>query len=229
MGLTSLQTPCSTPAPAKISGHVILAFRPSSTVGTCAGDDEAKKGLTDKAKHTVQVRFFSGDWIDTAPWSSQIASRAWLLYNRYQKLRPGAPTFLVLIGYEEAPRWWWLLPGDLASANVVHLALPDTEVCTTTRLISSISAASKVCCGGSAPKEMDARCVADAEAKAVGKGGCGCGRRRVTSPSQAASAPKHGLIMTVPGLTQIMAWGSSYYLPAVITPRVVADTGWPLG
>ncbi|UCI10280.1 MFS transporter [Mesorhizobium sp. B1-1-8] len=26
-----------------------------------------------------------------------------------------------------------------------------------------------------------------------------------------------------------MAWGSSYYLPAVIAPRVAADTGWPLG
>lgn len=34
--------------------------------------------------------------------------------------------------------------------------------------------------------------------------------------------------MTVLGLTQIMAWGSSYYLPAVIAPKVSADTGWPL-
>ncbi|KAB2888788.1 MAG: arsenite methyltransferase [Desulfobulbaceae bacterium] len=31
------------------------------------------------------------------------------------------------------------------------------------------------CCGGSAPKETDACCVADAEAKTAGGGGCGCG------------------------------------------------------
>ncbi|RVC62671.1 MFS transporter, partial [Mesorhizobium sp. M4B.F.Ca.ET.088.02.2.1] len=37
-----------------------------------------------------------------------------------------------------------------------------------------------------------------------------------------------GTIITVLGLTQIMAWGSSYYLPAVIAPAVARDTGWPL-
>ncbi|WP_192181336.1 MFS transporter [Mesorhizobium amorphae] len=37
-----------------------------------------------------------------------------------------------------------------------------------------------------------------------------------------------GTIITVLGLTQIMAWGSSYYLPAVIAPKVAAETGWPL-
>jgi MFS family permease len=30
------------------------------------------------------------------------------------------------------------------------------------------------------------------------------------------------------GVTQIIAWGSSYYLPAVLAPAIVADTGWPL-
>jgi len=40
---------------------------------------------------------------------------------------------------------------------------------------SSLGDASKGCCGGPAAKEADACCVADAEAKAVGKGGCGCG------------------------------------------------------
>ncbi|RWK85213.1 MAG: MFS transporter [Mesorhizobium sp.] len=34
--------------------------------------------------------------------------------------------------------------------------------------------------------------------------------------------------MLAVSMTQIMAWGSSYYLPAVIAPAVVADTGWPL-
>lgn len=31
------------------------------------------------------------------------------------------------------------------------------------------------CCGGSVPKDTDACCVADAESKAAGEGGCGCG------------------------------------------------------
>ena len=51
----------------------------------------------------------------------------------------------------------------------------------------------------------------------------------MTSPSPPDGVPKRGIIMTVLGVTQIMAWGSSYYLPAVIAPRVAADTGWPLG
>lgn len=34
--------------------------------------------------------------------------------------------------------------------------------------------AAEGCCGGPAPKETDACCVADAEAKAAGEGGCGC-------------------------------------------------------
>ncbi|WP_192245321.1 NAD(P)-binding protein [Mesorhizobium silamurunense] len=86
-----------------------------------------------------------------------------------------APTFLLLTGYEQVRSVAAAIAGDLASADAVHLALPETGVCTTTRSISSISAASKGCCGGPAPKEVDACCVADAEAKAVGKGVCGCG------------------------------------------------------
>ena len=31
------------------------------------------------------------------------------------------------------------------------------------------------CCGGSAPKGMNACCARDAEAKSAGAGGCGCG------------------------------------------------------
>jgi len=30
------------------------------------------------------------------------------------------------------------------------------------------------------------------------------------------------------GFVQILAWGSSFYLPAVLAPAIVADTGWPL-
>lgn len=79
-----------------------------------------------------------------------------------------APTFLLLTGYEQVRSVAAAIAGDLVSADAVHLALPETGVCTTTRSITSISAASKGCCGGPAPIEADACCVAHAEAKAGG-------------------------------------------------------------
>ena len=30
------------------------------------------------------------------------------------------------------------------------------------------------------------------------------------------------------GIVQILAWGSSYYLMAVLAQPIVTDTGWPL-
>ena len=36
------------------------------------------------------------------------------------------------------------------------------------------------------------------------------------------------LIVPALGVTQILAWGSSYYLPAVLAQPIAADTGWPL-
>ena len=36
------------------------------------------------------------------------------------------------------------------------------------------------------------------------------------------------LIVPALGITQILAWGSSYYLPAVLAQPIAADTGWPL-
>jgi hypothetical protein len=30
------------------------------------------------------------------------------------------------------------------------------------------------------------------------------------------------------GVAQILAWGSSYYLPAVLAKPIADDTGWPL-
>jgi Major Facilitator Superfamily len=40
--------------------------------------------------------------------------------------------------------------------------------------------------------------------------------------------PSPRLIVPALGVTQILAWGSSYYLPAVLAKPVAADTGWPL-
>lgn len=36
------------------------------------------------------------------------------------------------------------------------------------------------------------------------------------------------IIVPALGVTQILAWGSSYYLPAVLAAPIAADTGWPL-
>lgn len=36
------------------------------------------------------------------------------------------------------------------------------------------------------------------------------------------------LIVSALGITQILAWGSSYYLPAVLGGPIATDTGWPL-
>ncbi|HVJ32677.1 MAG TPA: MFS transporter [Terriglobia bacterium] len=36
------------------------------------------------------------------------------------------------------------------------------------------------------------------------------------------------VIVTALGITQILAWGSSYYLPAVLAKPIADDTGWPL-
>ena len=44
----------------------------------------------------------------------------------------------------------------------------------------------------------------------------------------ASGEPNRVAVITALGLTQILAWGSSYYLLAVLAPVVAADTGWPL-
>ncbi|MDX3807359.1 MAG: MFS transporter, partial [Bosea sp. (in: a-proteobacteria)] len=35
-------------------------------------------------------------------------------------------------------------------------------------------------------------------------------------------------IISALGVVQILAWGSSYYLPAVLAAPIAAGTGWPL-
>jgi MFS family permease len=43
-----------------------------------------------------------------------------------------------------------------------------------------------------------------------------------------AAAPQRAVVITALGMTQILAWGSSYYLLAVLAPVIAGDTGWPL-
>jgi thioredoxin reductase len=85
-----------------------------------------------------------------------------------------APTFLMLTGYEQVRSVVAAIAGDLQAADDIHLVLPETGVCST-NLPADGETASSGCCGGPAPVNVDACCVADADAKAVGKSGCGCG------------------------------------------------------
>lgn len=84
-----------------------------------------------------------------------------------------APTFLLLTGYEQVRSIAAALAGDLAVADNVQLVLPETGVCTTTFSVDDGETGG--CCGGPAPAEVDACCVAEAVAKDEGKKGCGCG------------------------------------------------------
>jgi hypothetical protein len=87
-----------------------------------------------------------------------------------------APTFLLLTGYEQVRSVAAALAGDMAAADAVQLVLPETGFCTV-----PAGGASKGCCGGPAPAAIDACCVADADAKAAGKSGCGCAGKMVAA------------------------------------------------
>jgi thioredoxin reductase len=128
-----------------------------------------------------------------------------------------APTFLMLTGYEQARSVVAALAGDWEAARRVELTLPETGVCSGpvvagggTNLIaltpvgagvavSSLNsdlvladsgvqtAAATGCCGGPAPAGADACCVKDADAKAAGLSGCGCGTAAVASAEPVAA------------------------------------------
>ncbi len=48
------------------------------------------------------------------------------------------------------------------------------------------------------------------------------------APKGAASSRPKVLVISAIGVAQILAWGSSYYLPAVLARPIAANTGWPL-
>ncbi len=82
-------------------------------------------------------------------------------------------------GYEQVRSVVAEIAGDHIAARRVHLVLPETGVCSAEPAAAQ-SANASGCCGGPAPKEVDACCVKDAEAKAEGKSGCGCGSSTAT-------------------------------------------------
>jgi thioredoxin reductase len=80
-----------------------------------------------------------------------------------------APTFLMITGYEQVRSIAADIAGDREAAARVELVLPETGVCN-----RSAGPAASNCCGGPALSDVDACCVADANAKEQGKTGCGC-------------------------------------------------------
>jgi hypothetical protein len=89
-----------------------------------------------------------------------------------------APTFLMLTGYEQVRSIAAEIAGDHEAAARVELVLPETGVCSgpgpEAALIEGQAAASAGCCGGPPAEPASGCCVADVEAKAEGKKGCGC-------------------------------------------------------
>jgi hypothetical protein len=104
-----------------------------------------------------------------------------------------APTFLMLTGYEQVRSIACALTGDMPGARRVELTLPETGVCSAqpsdARVLGGVASESGTsCCGGPAPAEVDACCAHDAEAKAVGQDGCGCGSDRMADTAVAGVA-----------------------------------------
>ncbi len=87
-----------------------------------------------------------------------------------------APNFLMLTGHEQVRSIVCALTGDAEGASSVELTLPETGVCSTGPIGGTLAIAAS-CCGGPAPANVDACCVLDAEAKAAGQEGCGCGSK----------------------------------------------------
>jgi predicted MFS family arabinose efflux permease len=48
----------------------------------------------------------------------------------------------------------------------------------------------------------------------------------VTSAQSPAELPDRRVVVTALGITQILAWGSTFYLLAVLAPGIARDTGW---
>lgn len=97
-----------------------------------------------------------------------------------------APNFLMATGYEQVRSVVAALAGDLLAADDVQLELPETGVCSTRQAYETAPTAS-ACCGGPAPEQSAACCLADIQAKEQGHGGCGCASRQTATPSTQAA------------------------------------------
>jgi hypothetical protein len=94
----------------------------------------------------------------------------------------------MLTGYEQVRSVAAAIAGDMAAADNVHLALPETGVCSSGRGAAD-AGDSAGCCGGPAPAGAEACCARDAEAKAATGRGCGCGPANAASEQAGVAEP----------------------------------------
>ncbi len=92
-----------------------------------------------------------------------------------------APTFLLATGHEQVRSIAAMLTGDEIAARRVELDLPETGVCS----VAGPAVAASSCCGGPAPPKVVSCCVADAESRSQGTGGCG-GKPAAAKETEAA-------------------------------------------
>jgi thioredoxin reductase len=97
-----------------------------------------------------------------------------------------APTFLMATGYEQVRSVTAALAGDMKEADELRLVLPETGVCSA-NIPGLETEGSSGCCGGPAPDNADACCVADAVAKDAGQSGCGCGSKKAPAEAELAA------------------------------------------
>src|SRR5688572_6287483 len=51
----------------------------------------------------------------------------------------------------------------------------------------------------------------------------------MTAPRAQPQARHPAVVITALGIAQILAWGTSFYFPAVFAGPILAETGWSLG
>ena len=87
------------------------------------------------------------------------------------RVNGGAPTFLIIAGYEQVRSIAADIAGDKEAAARVELELPETGVCSRGGVETGAAAG---CCGGPPKEDVSACCAADETAKQTSAGGCGC-------------------------------------------------------
>lgn len=141
-----------------------------------------------------------------------------------------APTFLMATGYEQVRSIVAEIAGDHSAARAVHLVLPETGVCSAAPARSGADAA---CCAD--PASTPSGVVVPAASACCGTGAAAGGARACGVTTGSAALPlepavaRRGRVIAALGVTQILAWGSTSYLLAVLAGPIAADTGWPRG
>ena len=132
-----------------------------------------------------------------------------------------APTFLLLTGYEQVRSVAAALAGDLAAADDVRLVLPETGVCSTRsvgterslRLLRRTRAGQ---CRRVLPCRRFGKERREGRLRVWGRRVSGR-RGDLALPSR---TPSRVVVICALGVTQIFAWGASYYLPAVLAAPI---------